>query len=87
MLYRATLLSDEDRPDPMLLAAGFQAVYGDFRGLNEGLLNLNAARRRILNGSWKLEPVWLRLAKEVIRQMDRPIELHVPGTDDTGATA
>ena len=67
--------------DPMVLAAGLQAAYGDYRGLNQGLLSLNAVRRRILTGCWKLDPVWLRLAKEIIRQLDRPLEIHVPGGD------
>ena len=71
--------------DPMILAAGFQAAYGDYMGTNR--VGLTATVRHIITGQNPLDAVWIRLAKEVIRQMDRPIELHVPASDDTEATA
>jgi hypothetical protein len=69
----------------MVLAAGFQAAYGDYQGTNR--VGLTATVRHILSGQDPLDAVWIRLAKEVIRQLDRPIELHLGASDDTEATA
>jgi hypothetical protein len=68
----------------MVLAAGFQAAYGDYTGTNR--VGLTATVRHILTGQDTLDSRWLRLAKEIIRQLDRPIDLHMPG-EDTEATA
>jgi hypothetical protein len=72
--------------DSMVLAAGFQAAYGSY--MRTDRVGRDATVRHIMAGSTPIDAVWLRLAKEVIRQLDRPIELHLGAQpDDTEATA
>jgi hypothetical protein len=67
------------------LAAGFQAAYGEYMGTNR--LALNGAARAIRLGREPLDPVWIRLAKQVIRQLDLPLDVRLRASDDTEATA
>jgi hypothetical protein len=55
---------------PELLAAGFQAAYGLYRGTNT--LRVNNEIRRIMDGNIRLDPAWLRLANAVIAATVQP---------------